>query len=215
MAGDVFDLFVGNREWFKTHYAEFLRAVEDLNARGVDIHYIEGNHDFQLKGVYDRCLRFHLHADSFTLEQSGRRFFVAHGDLVDQRDRGYLLLRTFFRSPFMAAFLGVAPDAWISGIARSLSRKSQAKNPRQPLQLPEAKRDRLRNLFRSFARGKFDQGYDFILLGHCHDIDDELFQQGSRTGHYMNIGYPRVDPRFVMWTPGEDRLRRVDYLTEK
>ena len=52
-------------------------------------------------------------------------------------------------------------------------------------------------------------GFDFVVMGHCHDRDEMTFRLGARSGHYMNIGYPRVHGCYVEWRPGDEQLRRV------
>ena len=46
LAGDLFDLFVGNKSIFIDQYQLFLSALRKACDQGVQIHYIEGNHDF-------------------------------------------------------------------------------------------------------------------------------------------------------------------------
>jgi UDP-2,3-diacylglucosamine hydrolase len=48
LAGDIFDVFVGDKPEFTERYAEFLRAARAAAARGVRVDYLEGNHDFLL-----------------------------------------------------------------------------------------------------------------------------------------------------------------------
>jgi len=212
-AGDVFDLFAGNREYFRNEYKEFLDLIFKLSSQEIEIHYIEGNHDFQLAGVYDAAARFHRHDSQVVIEASGKKFFISHGDLIDRADKKYLLMRTVFRSPFMKLFLTISPDWLVKLISVILTRNSQKKNPRLPGDLNPERRDRLRSLYRDFAKKKFELGFDFVLLGHCHDIDEEKIQKENRTFHYMNIGYPRVDPRYIQWSSETAELSRVSFLT--
>src|SRR3954471_11028327 len=65
LAGDLFDLFVGNKRVFLERYREFLTELEAAGRRGVRIHYIEGNHDFHLRGVFARIPGFALHSRDF------------------------------------------------------------------------------------------------------------------------------------------------------
>ncbi|MEK7690682.1 MAG: metallophosphoesterase, partial [Bdellovibrionota bacterium] len=102
IAGDFFDLFVGDSKLFLERYAPLLTELgRATQARGVHVYYLEGNHDFLLgpalakfgiQVVRDDCLRFTM---------GGRSFYIAHGDLVDQGDLQYLRLRRFFRGNMM------------------------------------------------------------------------------------------------------------------
>src|SRR4051812_24373663 len=72
LAGDLFDLFVGNKEIFVERYASFLHALARAGKRGVEIHYIEGNHDFLMQGIFKNIGGVHLHSDEYCTELSGR-----------------------------------------------------------------------------------------------------------------------------------------------
>ena len=122
LAGDIFDLFVGNKAVFTGRYQEFLSALRGAGERGVALHYIEGNHDFLLAKALGPARGVHHHAEDVAFEIAGRRFFVAHGDTADREDYGYRVLRAFFRGPLIRAFVAVAPGpGWMASGARARS----------------------------------------------------------------------------------------------
>ena len=214
-AGDVFDLFVGNKKVFRDRYRPFIQLVVDLTARGAEIHYIEGNHDFHLKKLFGRLPGVRLHSTDVELQLGGKRFYIAHGDLVDSKDYGYRLLRGALRSLPIRAVIRQTPGRLIDSIGRWMSQSSRAQH-RQSQGLPiltDGNLERLRTCYRSFSASKINQGFDFVILGHCHDRDEMRFKVGDRAGHYMNVGYPRVHETLVYWSdahPGE--LQRERFL---
>ena len=208
LAGDLFDLFVGNKKIFRERYHEFLEVAGAAGQRGVRIHYIEGNHDFQLKGVFFKIPGIVIHAREFEIELGGKRFFFSHGDLVDQKDYGYRALRFFFRSIIMRTFIAVLPDAWIEWIGQTSSRRSSQAKPRLPSALPADRLQYLRNTYRSFAADRLAHGADYVVMGHCHDLDEKCFVIDGRPGQYVNVGYPRVHGSFLSWSPGDEKIAR-------
>jgi len=208
LAGDIFDLFVGNKKVFVGRYQEFFDSLQAASVRGVKIHYIEGNHDFQIKHVFSRIEGLQVHPRDVLIEMNGKRFFFSHGDLVDPKDYGYFALRAFLRSPVMKAFVTVMPGRVIAAIGNAMSATSQKKGPRLPANLPTPQMERLRILYRSFAAEKLSQGYDFVVMGHCHDLDEMQFNIGGRPGQYINIGYPRAHGSFVSWHEGDAVIGR-------
>ncbi len=208
LAGDVFDLFVGSKAIFKKRYSEFFSALNRAGQRGVKIHYIEGNHDFLLGRAFARVQGLELHSESVSLEVQGKRFFVTHGDQADRRDFGYLILRAFFRSVPIRCLIWLVPGSWLDRLGRWSSRRSRNKNPLLVSQLPLERREVLRKVYRSFAAERLAQGYDFVVMGHCHDLDEMFFQIGGRPGQYVNVGFPRVHGSFLSWVPGEDKIHR-------
>lgn len=208
LAGDLFDLFVGNKKIFRERYGEFYSALEGAGKRGVEIHYIEGNHDFLIRRAFEGIPGLQIHAHDVSLELGGRRFFFAHGDTADRGDFKYLALRFFLRSPILKIFVALAPGPLVDRIGRGSSNRSRKRRPRLPAEFPPGGIESLRKVYRSYAAEKLTQGYDFVVLGHCHDLDEMSFQIGGRSGQYVNIGFPRAHGSFVSWQPGEDRIHR-------
>jgi UDP-2,3-diacylglucosamine hydrolase len=209
LAGDVFDLFVGNKALFRDRYAEFAAALQDAGERGARMHYIEGNHDFLIRRAFGGIRGLTIHPHHVSIQLQGKRFFFAHGDTVDRRDYGYRALRTFFRSPVMKALVAVAPGEWLDAFGKKSSGLSSRAKPRRPEELPIERAERLRKAYRSYAAEKLGEGYDFVVLGHCHDLDEMKFRIGEREGQYVNVGYPRVHQSFLLWEPAEGAIRRV------
>lgn len=211
LAGDVFDFFVGDKLIFIAQYSRFFAELGAASQRGVKIHYIEGNHDFLLRRAFAGIPAIEVHSHHVTEELDGKRFYVAHGDTVDQTDYGYLALRMFLRSPIIRAFVKFFPGSlinWIGETGSRRSRQSQENSPKLAHQYPCDRFERIRKVFRSFAAERLTEGFDFVVLGHCHDLDEMRFQIGGRTGQYVNVGYPRVHGSFLSWERDDEYIRR-------
>ncbi len=208
LAGDLFDLFVGNKSIFIERYSEFIHQVSKAGARGVKIHYIEGNHDFFLRKVFQGMRGVFIHPDEVSVEISDKKFFFAHGDQVDKSDYGYRFLRAFLRSPFMRAFVAVMPGFVIDRVGQTGSYRSKKARSHFVNELPVSRMEVLRKKYRSFAAERMATGFDFVVLGHCHDLDEMFFNIGGRRAQYVNIGYPRVHGSFVSWLPGDEKIHR-------
>lgn len=208
LAGDLFDLFVGNKKIFRNRYHEFLAELRASGSRGVKIHYIEGNHDFMMRRVFKGVPGMRVHAHDVSIEIEDRKFFFAHGDTVDRSDYGYRALRLFFRSLPVKAMIAAAPGRWVDWFGNTSSRASRGKKPEVPTQLPATRIEYLRNVYRSYAAERLAQGYDFVVMGHCHDLDEKSFVIGGRPGQYVNIGFPRTHGSFLSWNPGDEKIVR-------
>ncbi|MBY0470489.1 UDP-2,3-diacylglucosamine diphosphatase [bacterium] len=209
LAGDIFDLFIGAKPIFLHRYSEFLRELASAGARGVALHYIEGNHDFLIRRAFSKIPGMKIHPRKVTFEAGGRRFYIAHGDTINKRDYGYHVLRGFFRSPLMKALVAVLPGKWLDGIGKMSSDTSRG---RKPVMLSESAHGsrlvELRKLYRSYAAERVAEGYDFVVMGHCHDLDEMHFTVDGRNGQYVNVGYPRVHGSFLSWSPDEPQIYR-------
>jgi UDP-2,3-diacylglucosamine hydrolase len=208
LAGDIFDVFVGNKAIFVQEYSRFIDALKTSSAKGIKVHYIEGNHDFLLKSVFANCPGVQVHTESVDLQIDEKKFFFAHGDLANHRDYGYRFLRAFLRSLFLRAVVVLVPGWFVKMVGERSSKYSRTLTPRNPSELPIERRERLRAAYRSFAASKMVEGFDFIVMGHCHDLDEKMFKIGSRVGQYVNVGYPRVHGSLLSWQSGEEKISR-------
>jgi UDP-2,3-diacylglucosamine hydrolase len=192
-AGDIFDLVVGGSEYYRVKHRDFIDSVNRLISRQVRVFYIEGNHDFHLSGFMPRGVRFEPEAVCLEIDgkEALRKLYVAHGDLVDRTDTGYLRLRAFFRSSPLRAVARILPGVWIDRVASRLSRSPERKSSDLPEGWDVSRREALRQTFHEFARGVRERGFDGVILGHCHDFD-------SSGGFYFNMGYPPVHRQFLV-----------------
>jgi UDP-2,3-diacylglucosamine hydrolase len=181
LGGDIFDLFVGDKEIFRRRFEGVLSAINSLPDRGVTIYYLEGNHDFHLAGVFSP--EVNLVENAFSVSVNGRDIWVAHGDLIDPDDRGYRFLRWFTRLAPMRWLVRALPGAWIDGIGRKSSAESRKYNNTD--RGGGASQERLRRLYLEYARGKAVGGYRHILVGHSHLLDQISLPEG---GEYLNLG---------------------------
>lgn len=208
-AGDIFDFVVGGSGFFREKFAVFFEQVQELSRRGVSLYYIEGNHDFHLRGLFAFAgtpVKFENEAVILSVNTANgkKMLYIAHGDLVDLSDKKYLALRRFFRSQPLQQVLRHIPGRAVEKIGSALSRSLEDKQQDIPELWPEARRTALRQVFRDFALEKKKQGFDLVVLGHCHDLD-------AVPPFYWNMGYPPVHRQFLYYDSLEDRMQRLAF----
>src|SRR5215467_429184 len=87
--GDLFAVWIGSPDLIRRHHRDVLDALARLRARGCSLVYVEGNHDYFLGRLYARELFDDFSPDTLDLILAGRLTHLAHGDLVNRRDRQY------------------------------------------------------------------------------------------------------------------------------
>jgi UDP-2,3-diacylglucosamine hydrolase len=212
LAGDIFEVLIGNSSHFHQKYAPFLNAVRTLISKGVSVFYIEGNHDFHLGDFLPAEVVLsedHLRLNLATASGKERSVWIAHGDLVDQGDHSYLRMRALFRSAPFRGLIRVLSGFMIEKIAGRISRDAHRKSSELPEGWSEEKRSRLRSVFRGYAESIHRQGSDFVVLGHCHDLD-------AWGGFYWNMGYPPVHRQYLVYDSslnvGKESIERRNFL---
>src|SRR5881296_3892816 len=113
--GDLFSVWIGSQDLLRPHHLSVIDALTRLRARGCSLVYVEGNHDYFLERLYARSLFDRFSTDVLDLVLAGQRAHLAHGDLVNRRDRQYLAWRAVSKSRlFFSAFSLLPPRIRVS-----------------------------------------------------------------------------------------------------
>jgi UDP-2,3-diacylglucosamine hydrolase len=175
LVGDLFDFWYEWRRVIPKRYFHELHALRGVADKGIGIHYLAGNHDFRLKGFLESEIGMQVYSDTLSAEISGRPTFVFHGDGILKRDHGYRLVKRILRNRAAQwAFGWIHPDCALK-IASGTSVTSRALIKENPADDVE---------FLAYARGKFDEGYELVVMGHSHRPVEH--HENHRT--YVNLG---------------------------
>jgi UDP-2,3-diacylglucosamine hydrolase len=174
--GDLFDYWFEYKHVVPKGFHRILTHLEDITKRGVDINLIVGNHDYWVGKRFVEETGILVYYEHMTLTLNGKRFFLHHGDGLNDADRGYRFLRSILRNKtniFLYRLLH--PDLGI-GLARKSSKTSRIHS----LNGHASERSSLQ----TFARRKLTEGFDYVIMGHVHHpeqihIDNRL---------YINLG---------------------------
>lgn len=209
LGGDIFDLFIGNKEIFRKRFLPILAAFDSLLAKGATIFYLEGNHDFHLEGLFSGKAGATVKAEEFLLQLGGRKIFVSHGDLIDPEDKGYRLLRFITRLGFVRWLASALPDEWVDAIGKKMSHTSRSYNNADSA--GNAGRERLRSLYFSFAKEKVKDGAQHVLIGHSHLKDHLPIVEKGGVGEYLNLGFSSAALPYAILEQDGDRFLVKDF----
>lgn len=199
--GDLFSAWIGRRELQQPHHRMVVDALRRLRGRGCRILYIEGNHDFFLTRLFPGDPFERLAERSLDLELSGRRVHLAHGDLVNRRDRQYLAWRAVSKSRVFYSLFNLLPASTrhdiVEGLERRLAKTNIAFRGKFPYEECEA-----------YARRQMGRGAEIMVFGHFHqELRIEYGEEERRatayvlpawrSGHtYLRLS-PGAEPAFV------------------
>src|SRR5262245_15713212 len=160
LLGDVFHFFIALPKFETPAVEKFLEKAEDLGRSGVAITYVEGNRDFFLRGSYAEHF-FARVVDQETFQEGPRRFLATHGDLLNDRDHAYRFWRFLSKNRLSRAAAGLVPRTVGQRLVRDVEARLYRTNFKHKSQLPF-------EMIRAFARRRFGEGIDVVLLGHFH-----------------------------------------------
>ena len=171
LLGDIFHFFIAHPKFETPAIARCLEAARSLKTRGVSVTYIEGNREFFLRGSYAES-SFREVCDAQTFNEGGRRFYLTHGDLLNEKDLPYRFWRFLSKNPISRAALAVVPKEAGNRFVWKVEARLYRSNFKHKTRLPV-------EMIRAFAQRRFREGVDVLLLGHFHRSWTE--QVGSGT----------------------------------
>lgn len=181
LLGDIFDLWVGCHAYFLEKHEELLKKLDQLAAKGCEIHYFEGNHDLYLSRYFGKKQSYFIHPNSYKADWAGFKIRMEHGDLANPNDKGYLFLRAFLRNPIIRFVLNHIPGSWV----KSLGEKASEASRKYTDQFDEDSVAVIRNYAKYLAK---KDSFDYLITGHTHQKDEFEFLQEDRKVKSINLG---------------------------
>ena len=172
--GDLFDFYHGYDGYIYPWYRSITESLKKLVERGKQVYFLEGNHEFLMGRYYEQYTGI-VCKQEMTLEIDGKKIFIAHGDGFASLSLARVLKHSF--SYRIMDMLGPSLTWTIASLSRPfLSRSRKGYN------------ETVRNIFRAYARQKFADGYDVVILAHSHIPDVLEVNDGQSTRKYLNTG---------------------------
>jgi UDP-2,3-diacylglucosamine hydrolase len=161
LVGDMFDFWF---EWYHVipkYWFPIIFRLRKLVESGVIVTFIPGNHDFYPGNFLHREIGLNCPGEGIDFKINNKRFFVTHGDGYAPKDKGYRLLKKIIRNP-VSIFLYktfISPDLGMQ-IAQLASKSSR--------KLVNIDKTLWAKEYHHFAKKKFEDGFDYVIIGHLH-----------------------------------------------
>lgn len=201
IVGDLFDFWFDYGSVVPKHHFRTLAALKRLQDRGIHITYLMGNHDFGHNSFFHDELGIQVERGDVEANINGVRVYIAHGDGKAKNDQGYLVLRTVLRNRFAQwAYRLLHPDLGIWLASRTSHRSRDYTSSKE-----YGSADGLQE----FAKVKLDEGFDFVVMGHRHQVARQKFGRGE----YVNLGHwINLDPYYA-WFSSDNEMHVDSALT--
>ena len=166
IGGDFFDFWYDYGNEQIPGYENIFNALSKLYSRGIDIHYVLGNHDFWDFGYFNNKFGAKLYRQDLEFKIENERILVTHGDGLLRKDHGYRLMRKVIRHPLSIFLFGLLRSNIGCKLANRISKTSRHFNN----DYQDDNENIIKKDITEFAKIKFKDNYDTILVVHYHRL---------------------------------------------
>lgn len=178
--GDMFDYWYEYKYVVPKGFTRFLGKLAELSESGIEIHFFIGNHDVWMFDYLPAEIGATIHREPLTVDLLGKRFFLAHGDEVDNRSRSFQLIRWIFRNRICQILYSAIHPRWTFGFALGWSLNSRKKGLKKATET--AYQGESSEYLVQFAKSylKTHPDIHFFIFGHRHIMLDLMLSRTSR-----------------------------------
>lgn len=186
LLGDIFDLWVGGHQFFVKKYSEIVQSLGRLREKGVQIVFVEGNHDLHVDSYFSKKLKIPVFVEAQYFQINGLTVRVEHGDLINLDDKAYLRYRSVVRHPLVRPLANFIPGSIWGKVGNKASEKSRKVSSKYHQQ----NQQHLVDMIRSHAHRtlKNERPFDILVSGHMHVFDEYQFSESGRQAISYNLG---------------------------
>ncbi|MBN2539308.1 MAG: UDP-2,3-diacylglucosamine diphosphatase [Deltaproteobacteria bacterium] len=198
IVGDFFDFWFSEKNSIYPGFCDIVEKLLEIKRAGTDVSFFEGNHDFFLGDYFERY-DIRVFPDGATIDFDGKKLFVSHGDTVDDSNTAYLFWRRVLRSRLFYAIQKKIPSPILWRVSSVISRMSRSFGKIRSS-------NGIAGRMNMFAEERFKEGFDAVVLGHCHcpTLEQHVLNGRLKTfailgdwiSHYVYLLYD--DGEFVM-----------------
>ena len=178
LLGDIFDFWFEYEKVVPKGFVRLLAKLADLVDKGIQIHFLVGNHDMWMRDYLEKEIGLKVHFKEFIIEEDNQLIFIGHGDGLGKGDYKYKILKSLFTSNLCKwLFSRLHPNFGI-GLGQAWSNKSRKEQE-------SIKNEEKEILVEYCKEQQKNNPVDYYVFGHRH-IPMEV--KIDERANYINLG---------------------------
>ena len=101
LLGDIFDFWYEYKKVVPRGFTRTLGKLAEFTDSGIPVHFFPGNHDLWAYNYFEEELGIKIHREIVVRIFNSKKFVLAHGDGLDETDKGYNRLKKIFTNKTM------------------------------------------------------------------------------------------------------------------
>ncbi len=193
--GDIFDALFGSIEYTIQKNTEVIALLKDIS-QDIELIYLEGNHDFNLKNLFSDAKIFSIKEQPISVKYSDKKILLAHGDFNGAL--GYRVYTSIIRNPYLLPILNVLNNIFNNFILKNLDTHLDKKDDCKEFYN-----------FKEYISKRLVKSYecDYFIEGHFHQNRTLEFENFN----YINLAAFACNQRYFIVKSLKDK----EFLEEK
>jgi len=193
--GDIFDALFGSITNTLKNNHEMVAMLQDIS-EDIELIYLEGNHDFNLKHVFPKAKVFPIQEQPVLCEYEEKKVYIAHGDFGE--DFGYKIYTGLIRNRFLLPVFNSINNIFGNFVLKNLDQYLSKKEDCNEFVG-----------FEDYIQKRLQEKYDcdYFIEGHFHQNKIINFN----TFVYINLGVFACNQRYFIVESTQDKK----FLIEK
>ena len=182
--GDIIDVWQFSKRYWPKSHMKIIKLITTWISRGVEVHYITGNHDEMLRKFVGFQMGSFSISNKELLTIDGKKAWFFHGDVFDV---------TMQHSKSIAKLGAVGYDSLI--LLNSAINFLASKFGKGPISMSKKIKNSVKsavkfiNNFEKIASDiAIENGYDYVICGHIHQPEIKHIETETGSVTYLNSG---------------------------
>ena len=178
LLGDIFDFWFEYEKVVPKGFVRLLAKLADLVDKGIEIHFLVGNHDMWMRDYLEKEIGLKVHFKEFIIEEDNQLIFIGHGDGLGRGDYKYKILKSLFTSNICKwLFSRLHPNFGLA-LGQAWSNKSRKKQ-----ESPASEEKEI--LVEYCKEQQKNNPVDYYVFGHRHVPMEVKIDERA---NYVNLG---------------------------
>lgn len=190
LMGDIFDLLIGGVNKSVKTNKDIINILDEIS-KNIEVIYLEGNHDFNLKYVFPNAKVFKLSQQPLKCKLIDKTVYLAHGDF--NAGFSYKLYTSIIRNSMVLSFLNFINTVFSNVILKKLDIHLEKKDDCKEIKdFEEVILNRIDNMY----------DCDYFVEGHFHQNKSINFSEFK----YLNLAAFACNQRYFIVKSSQEEL---------
>ncbi|MBU3026837.1 UDP-2,3-diacylglucosamine diphosphatase [Zobellia galactanivorans] len=204
--GDIVDIWQFNKRYWPKSHMKVVKLLMEWIAKGVQVHYITGNHDEMMRKFSGFKLGSFSIVNKLVLTVHGKQAWIFHGDVFDV---------TMQHSKWLAKLGAIGYDTLI--LINSAVNFCYKKFGRGPVSMSKKIKNSVKsavkfinNFEQTAADIAIENDFDYVVCGHIHQPEIKSIETENGSVTYLNSGDWIENLTALEYTKGKWELYRYE-----